>query len=96
MEKRTNKKKYIPVKDQEIKDSTKAFGQRIRQFRKEAGISQKDISGMLNVSRNTVVNWEAGRYRPDTDLFPILCDILGISLNDLFGIHPVCHHLYCR
>ena len=88
MEKRTNKKKYIPVKDQEIKDSTKAFGQRIRQFRKEAGISQKDISGMLNVSRNTVVNWEAGRYRPDTDLFPILCDILGISLNDLFGIHP--------
>lgn len=88
MENTNNKKKYIPVKDQEIKDSNRTFGQRIRQFRKEAGISQKTISNMLNVSRNTVVNWEAGRYRPDTDLFPELCDILGISLNDLFGIHP--------
>jgi DNA-binding XRE family transcriptional regulator len=43
---------------------------------------------MIDVTRNTVVNWEAGKYRPDPDLFPVLCDIFGVTLNDLFGIHP--------
>ena len=64
------------------------MGSRIRQFRREAGYSQKDLAGMTDVTRNTVVNWEAGKYRPDPELFPLLCEILGITLNDLFGIHP--------
>ena len=82
------KKGYTPEKAQQIRESTIAFGQRIRQFRREAGLSQKDIAEHLKVTRNTVINWEAGRYRPDVDLFPPLCDFLGITLNDLFGIHP--------
>ena len=88
MEKKKIKEGYILIKDEEIKESTRAFGQRIRRFRKEAGLSQKDIADFLDVTRNTVVNWEAGRYRPDADLFPPLCDFLGITLNDLFGIRP--------
>lgn len=78
----------IRDKDREYKESTRAFGKRIRTFRKEAGYSQKELAEMMNVTRNTVINWEAGKYRPDADLFPGLCDILEITLNDLFGIHP--------
>ena len=58
----------------------------IRKHRKEAKISQQGLADRLNVTRNTVINWESGRYRPDADLFPQLCGILGITLNDLFGI----------
>ena len=71
-----------------IKESTRAFGERIKVFRKEAGYSQKEIAEKMKVTRNTVINWEAGKYKPDADLFPALCDILDITLNDLFGIHP--------
>ena len=60
----------------------------IRKYRKEAGIPQKDLAEKLGVTRNTVINWESGKYRPDADLFPPLCRLLGISLGDLFGMEP--------
>jgi len=88
MDKKENNPRIIRIKDKEIKESTKAFGERIRTFRKEAGFSQKELAEMMHVARNSVINWEAGKYRPDADLFPGLCDILEITLNDLFGIHP--------
>lgn len=57
----------------------------IRTYRKKAKISQQDLGEMLGVTRNTVVNWEGGKYRPDIDLLLPLCEIFGISLYDLFG-----------
>ena len=60
----------------------------IKKYRKEAKISQQSLAAQLNVTRNSVINWESGKYRPDADLFPALCKILGITLNDLFGIEP--------
>ena len=60
----------------------------IRKYRKAAKISQQSLADRLHVTRNTVINWESGKYRPDADLFPPLCRILGITLNDLFGIAP--------
>ena len=60
----------------------------IKKYRKEAKISQQVLADALGVTRNTVINWEAGKYRPDADLFPPLCSLLGITLNDLFGIEP--------
>ena len=88
MDKKEKNPKIIRIKDKEIKESTRAFGERIKAFRKEAGYSQKELAEMMHVTRNSVINWEAGKYRPDADLFPGLCDILEITLNDLFGIHP--------
>ena len=46
----------------------------IKKYRKEAKISQQSLADQLNVTRNTVINWEAGKYRPDADLFPKLKD----------------------
>lgn len=64
------------------------MAEQIKKYRKEAKISQQSLADQLNVTRNTVINWEAGKYRPDADLFPPLCRILQITLNDLFGINP--------
>jgi len=64
------------------------MGEQIRKYRKAARISQQSLAEQMNVTRNSVINWEAGKYRPDADLFPKLCHILGISLNDLFGLQP--------
>ena len=62
------------------------MAEQIRKYRKAAKISQQSLADALGVTRNSVINWEAGRYRPDADLFPQLCSLLGITLNDLFGI----------
>ena len=64
------------------------MAEQIKKYRKAAGISQQALADTLNVTRNSVVNWESGKYRPDADLFPALCNLLGITLNDLFGIEP--------
>ena len=88
MDKKESSPEIIRIKDKKIRESTRAFGERIKTFRKEAGYSQKELAEKMNVTRNTVINWEAGKYRPDADLFPGLCEILEITLNDLFGIHP--------
>ena len=67
----------------------------IRLYRKKARISQQDLGDKLGVTRNTVVNWEGGKYRPDIDLLLPLCDVFGITLYELFrrtaaaGFHPM-------
>lgn len=64
------------------------YGEIIRQARVARGLQQQQLSAMLDMSRNTVSNWEAGRARPDINLIPDLCRILGISIPEFFGEAP--------
>ena len=57
-------------------------GQRIREARKNAGLSQQALAERLGVSRNTVVNWESGRCVTDYRTAMALCEVLGISPAD--------------
>ncbi|MBR0341485.1 MAG: helix-turn-helix transcriptional regulator [Oscillospiraceae bacterium] len=61
------------------------FGHILKQARKKAGFSQKDLALTLHVTRNTVINWEADRFRPDHDLIPSLCRLLSLTPDVLFG-----------
>lgn len=63
------------------------FGSVLKEARKKARLQQKDIADELGVSRTTVINWEADRYKPDHDLIPALCSILDITVSDLYGVH---------
>ena len=60
-----------------------SVGARIRAARKQAGLSQQALADLLLVSRNTVVNWEAGRCATDYKTALKLCDVLGLSPEDL-------------
>lgn len=71
-----------------IMQEKNTMADRIRSCRKQAHLSQKELGEKMGVTRNTVVNWEAGKYRPDAGLFPQLCAVLNISLNELFGLDP--------
>lgn len=61
------------------------FGEIIQQALKDRRISQAALADMLGVSRNTVNNWVADRYKPEHDLIVELCGILGLTLNELYG-----------
>ena len=62
------------------------YAEIIRSKRKEAGLNQEELGSMACVGKNAVGAWESGRSRPDLSSVPIICDALGMSLNDFFGI----------
>ena len=63
------------------------YGQVFKKYRKEAEISQAELADKMGVSRNTLINWEAGINFPDLDNVSTLCTILNIPLSELFGIY---------
>lgn len=63
-----------------------AVGRRIRYFRERRGMEQKDIARQIGITPNAVSNWENGRTRPDLSILPQLCEILHITLYELYGI----------
>ncbi len=60
------------------------FGQLIKERRSGAKITQGEFAEMMHVTRNTVINWEADKSKPDYNLIPEICSILGIQLYELF------------
>ena len=60
------------------------FGQLIKERRSSAKITQGEFAEMMHVTRNTVINWEADKSKPDYSLIPEICSILGIQLHELF------------
>mgnify|MGYP002626929421 CR=1 FL=1 len=60
------------------------FGQLIKERRSGLKLTQGDFAGMMHVTRNTVINWEADKSKPDYTLIPEICSILGIQLHELF------------
>ena len=61
------------------------FGETIRNARKAAGLTQRQLAQQLGVSNTSVSNWEKDLSRPDADLIQKLCAILGLQPNDFYG-----------
>ena len=60
--------------------------ERIRYFREQRGMEQKELAARIGVSANAVSNWENGRGRPDLNLLPALSKALGAGLYELFAL----------
>lgn len=58
-----------------------AIGQFIQSFRKEAKMTQAELGERLNVSAQSVSNWERGESLPDIALLPDLARILHCSVD---------------
>lgn len=61
------------------------FGEKIRNARKAAGLTQRQLAQQLGVSNTSVSNWEKDLSRPDADLIQKLCAILQLQPNDFYG-----------
>ena len=57
---------------------------RVREARKEAGLSQEELADMVGVSRNTISSIERGQFNPTAKLALILCIALEKKFEDLF------------
>lgn len=55
----------------------------IQQLRREKGLTQRELAEKLLVSDKTVSKWECGNGLPDVATMLPLCELLGISVNEL-------------
>ena len=59
------------------------ISKRLKELRIENNFSQEKLAEILNVSRQTISNWENERSYPDVHNLIMLCDIYSVSLNTL-------------
>lgn len=59
------------------------IGRFISELRKEKGLTQAALAQMLNITDRAVSKWERGISMPDSSIMLTLCEILGISVNEL-------------
>ena len=68
-----------------INASGVAYAEIIRERRKAKGLNQEELGAMVSVRKNAVGAWESGRSRPDLNSVPVICEALGVSLEEFFG-----------
>ena len=68
---------------EDIKSGT--LGERLALLRKRYGYSQQEIADLLDVTRQTISNWECGQGAPALDKAAELAGIYRISLDELAG-----------
>lgn len=65
------------------------IGKFISLKRREKNITQCELAEMLGISDRAISKWENGVCMPDVSNIPKLCNILGITINDLFSGYVV-------
>ena len=65
-------------------DQTK-IGKFIAKKRKDKNITQSELAELLSITDRAISKWENGNCMPDISLIPKLCNILNITINDLFS-----------
>ena len=67
-----------------MKEAARTLGQNIAFYRSRKGISQMKLAELVDVSPNSIKNWEGGKTIVAADKVCILCEALGITPNRLF------------
>lgn len=62
------------------------FGDRIRDARKAAGLTQRQLADKIDVSNTSISNWENSFSMPDPDTIQHLCWALGVQPNYFFSV----------
>ena len=60
-------------------------GRFIAQCRKGKGLTQRELAEKIGISDKTVSKWECGNGKPEISLMLPLCEVLGVSVNELLS-----------
>ena len=62
------------------------IGNKIKQLRLKAGLTQEQLANRLGISAQSVSKWENSVTMPDITLLPVLSSELGVSIDELFDL----------
>ena len=63
------------------------LGCRLRNARQNTGLTQQEVATRLNVSTQTIRNWESGRYEPTRESTDALAGLYSIPFDALRPVH---------
>ena len=59
------------------------IGEKIKEARKQAGLSQEQLAEKLNVSRSAIAKWETDKGLPDVENLKAISQMLNVSIDYL-------------
>ena len=62
------------------------IGECVLRYRREHGLSQRELASLLGVSFQAVSKWEREVSYPDLCLLPKISTLLGISIDEMMGL----------
>lgn len=62
------------------------LNERIKQLRTSRGISQVELARMLNVTKQSVSNWENDNILPSIEMLMKLAGVFSVSCDYLLGL----------
>lgn len=66
-----------------MKDYKKIISANIKKYRREKGMTQKELADALGVKNTTVSMWEVGSNLMPAEVLVEVCRVLGVSLNEI-------------
>lgn len=60
------------------------FSERLKEIRKNEGLSQEQLAEKIGVSRQAITKWETGKGLPDVENMVIIAEIFKTTLDELF------------
>ncbi len=69
----------------------------IHSYRKKAGLTQEELAEKTGVTFQAVSKWENAKCAPDIMLLPVMADLFGCCIDELFGrkTEKEIHYDYC-
>ena len=69
----------------------------ISKYRKKSGLSQNELANQLGVTFQAVSKWENAKSAPDIAFLPIMADIFGCHIDELFSreVKTEIHYDHC-
>ena len=72
------------------------LGEKIKEARKQCGLSQEQLAEKMAVSRSAVAKWEANNGLPDVDNLKALAQLLNVSIDYLLDDGEVIDEVVMR
>ena len=65
------------------------LGTRIKELRKEFGLSQVELALRMEVTKQTISNWENENIQPSFDMLVGLANVFNVTTDYLLGLDDV-------
>lgn len=63
----------------------KEFAERLKDVRKDSGMSQADVASEIGITKSAYANYEQGIREPSLKVLKVICDTLDVSCDYLLG-----------
>ena len=61
------------------------FSEKLKELRKNRGLTQEELANDLYVSRTAISKWESGKGYPNIDSLKVISKYFSVSLDELLS-----------